>query len=221
MRSTFRTMLVAALALCALGAFTSASASAALPEFEGASTKFTGSGGGVYFETPGGQTYKCETVSITGTITPPKAFTGVVLTFHGPLGCAGFCKHNAHPEEWATSEMKGRIGYLPKPWKGDVGLLLEPVAEPIAECEHYGGSTIKIQGSVIGKLESYGTKEGTTEYVLTFKATDGKEEWRSFEGEEILHELDYLPVVPPGSKQDFSLGATLKLKLEHRLALRA
>ncbi len=216
-RSRSKTLMVALVAVFALAAVASASASAALPEFTGGgATKFTGSSGVLQMtiEEPGGGSYVCKSVSITGTIVPPKSLTGVVVTFHGFNGCA-FCEQTSHKEELVTKEMTGTIGYLSKSSK-TVGLLLTPVAEPIAECFHFASSS-KMQGSVIAKLTPLGASK---EFTLTYEESHGTQSWRKFEGEEVLHSLSLLTVGFPKATE-FALGGSVGMKLEHELKLNA
>jgi hypothetical protein len=187
MRSMLRSTLGVLVAVVALGAFASASASAALPEFRGSfPVAFTGTSNAVGFQEKAYGSYVCSRSSITGEIVGPKEVSNVVVKFIE--GCAGFCKQSVHSGFWETKELKGRIGYLSKK-EHTVGLLLEPVAEPIAKCERNTGNW-KIQGSVIGRLGLVNVKR--TSYKLEYGQTGGVQAVKSFEGEEATHTLQTL-----------------------------
>lgn len=222
MRSTFRTMLVAMVALCALGAVAAASASAALPEFHYLKfpTSFTGAGGEMFFKETGG-TYKCKATSISGTISGPKELSGVVIKFNGKKeggegGCTEFLFQSEHGEEWWTKELKGRIAYLSSTSK-EVGLLLEPVAEPIAKGIHFSVSAATIKGSVIAPITP--VNKGEREFTLQYQqGGEHVQQWTHFEGEEILHELS---IEWGGSKKGFAMEGSMTITLPMEIELLA
>jgi hypothetical protein len=214
MRSVVKRVLVALVAVFAFGALVSASASAALPEFSGVKpTTFTGSGGQVLFEEEGGSKYACQSSSITGTITGPKEVSNIVVKFPG---CASFCATVA-TKALETKELKGRLAYISKAEK-TVGLLLEPVAEPIAECITHAGFAAKIQGSIIGRLGVVNIRQKS--FKLEFQKEGEKQRWRHFEGEALLHELQILRVPFP-SPFALRLESTMTLSTAHEIEIMA
>jgi hypothetical protein len=188
MRLTTRATLCLTVAMMLLVGST-AVASAALPEFATLGSKpttFTGKSGSIRMETTTGDAWVCESSSISGEIVPPKELRKVIIQFKGPIGCGGFCRQNAHLGYWETRELKGSIGYTNKATKL-VGLLLEPVSEPVANCQPISGIyPEKILGSIIGSsLQKIGERK------LTFSWTQSKgvQTVKHFEGEETMHSL--------------------------------
>jgi hypothetical protein len=217
MRPVFRRVLVAVLAVIAVGAFASASASAALPEFIGnLPTTFTGSGGEISIEEETGSKYICKSSSITGTISGPKEVSKVTVKFPG---CTSFCATTA-TKALETKELKGRIAYISKTQK-TVGLLLEPVTEPVAECVFHSGVTAKIQGSIIGQLGGLNTKRKSPfELNFTAAGSNGRQSVQHFEGEALLHNLQILrPPFP--SPFAIGLGSQISFSTEHEVEIRA
>jgi hypothetical protein len=204
MRSTFRTMLVAVLALCALGAFASASASAALPEIKPytANELITGAGGAVSFES-GSAIYDCNSSSFTGTMVGPKELAKVVLTMNCGEG-EKFCLQG-HEGKWVSHELKGRLGYISKASKS-VGLLLEPAVAggPIATCENPFGLNIEIKGSVIASFAPPGEFRNVE---LKYEGYQGKQALTHFEGEEVVRHLER----KNGFEGVFSMRTTITL----------
>jgi hypothetical protein len=199
----------------ALGAVTSASASAALPEIRPyvANEAITGTGGIVDFESASHAVYVCNSSSFAGTMVGPKELVKVVLT----MNCAGdtpFCLQG-NEGKWASHELKGRLGYISKTSK-TVGLLLEPAAAggPIATCENPVGLTIEIRGSVIAAFPSRGPFK---EVALKYEGANGKQALTHFEGEEALHELDR----KNGYEGVFSMNTTMNLKFKEAKEIQA
>jgi hypothetical protein len=193
MRSTFRRALVALLAVTAIGALVAASASAAFPEFKVSGgkfpTTFTGTSPAVHIQVRGGGGYTCTSSSITGEIVGPKEVAKVIIKFIGPSDCSGFCRQKTL-EAWETKELKGSIGFIEK-GVSRVGLLLEAAAEPIATCTTPGGrGTEKLQGSIIGELGP--TSVMRKAFTLNYQQLEGRQNFRHFEGEEVLHDLQIL-----------------------------
>jgi hypothetical protein len=207
-----RTALVALVAVSALGAIISASASAAWPEFTGHKfpVKFTGSTSEhVVFQGSEG-TEICAESAITGEVVGPKEVGKVVVTFsHCNVQVCG----QGEFEKWKTKELKGRIGYLSEKEKS-AGLLLEPVAQPFAKCTSIGGKSNNIEGSIIGKLGP--NKISTKSYQLQYSGFPEKhQQWRHFEGEEVMHSL------MRGPSNELTVSTNVQLTMEAELELRA
>jgi hypothetical protein len=204
MTHRYRTMLGTLVAVFALGALASASASAALPEFSPKShIKFTGTFGGGEIREPSGS-YSCSTGSMSG----ETANGNEVAKVHIKFVCKGFCtSHGEKLGTWETSELKGRLGYVNKT-KKEVGLLLEPVTGAVSECEYFAAPA-KVLGSIIGKLTPVNVS--TTNYTLTYEQVEaGVQSIRHFEGEELLHTLELLP---SGFTKPRTLGLTGTMSL--------
>jgi hypothetical protein len=186
MRSTFRGVSLALIAVFAFGALAAASASAALPEFKPEGRKypvtFTGKGGSVGLQENGGGSYACTGSSMTGEIVGPKQLANVVLKFTG--GCSGFCRQTG--EEWKTKPLNGTLGYLSQKYH-TVGLLLEAATEPVATCEHLGRGTFKVEGSFISELGP--TNSFGKSFTLRAQQKEGRQAIQSFEGESLVHNL--------------------------------
>jgi hypothetical protein len=214
MKAVLRGMTGALVATCALAVLASASASAALPEFRGGTPTFTGSGGTVTIEEvlEGGETgkYTCTSSSISGQIVGSKEVAKVTAKFM----CASFC-HNTEGV-WEAKELKGRIAYISKASK-TVGLLLEPVTQPITECSH-GATSAKIKGSIIGAIGPVNMSQ--TGFNLTYQQTKGIQGLRHFEGEETLHNLEILPAGFPLARS-FGLGSAMSLTTQKAIEIEA
>jgi len=220
MKSMFRQMLVAFLAAFAVVALASASASAALPEFHGAKfpVTFTGTSGSVTLRERYGGSYICVGSSITGEIVGPKELAKVVIKFKENAvsgDCHGFCEQPGVKGGWETKELKGRIGYLSKQSKL-VGLLLEPVAQPVAKCEQLGVGPTTIQGSIIGQIGP--VLRSSKAYELRFAQLNGVQELTRFEGEEVTHNLER---VYPGQTHELGLRDILKLTMSQQVEILA
>jgi hypothetical protein len=147
MRSMFRSVLLALTGVLVLGAIASASASAALPEFQhGGKTlekavKLSANSGWGSIESTGGVSLKCEGESLAGETHGAKEVANVVIKFFGcgwtVLGQHTICTSpGAKVGEVVTAQLLGRLGYLSKESKW-VGLLLQPSkGEQIAECDY-------------------------------------------------------------------------------------
>ncbi|HEY2142123.1 MAG TPA: hypothetical protein VGG98_08685 [Solirubrobacteraceae bacterium] len=189
MKSITRPLLVALLATFAVGAFASASASAARPEWEGQkNVSFTGTTGPFTFEEAGGAIYGCAGGSISGQTSGTKEVTKVLVKFV----CGNneeFCtKNGLKYNEWETHELKGRLGYLNKAQR-TVGLLLEPVAGHVADCERKSIQAVDaILGSVMAPITPVGPR--SNKFTLSYNQKHGIQEPLHFEGEEALHNLE-------------------------------
>jgi hypothetical protein len=196
MRSTFRGVSLALIAVFALGALASASASAALPEFTGTENgkhpvAFTAKSGAVGIQINGGGSLQCIHSSTTGEIINTKEVAKVVIKFEEG-DCASystFCGQIGHSHFWESNELKGRIAYISKEKGGNrIGLLLEPVTGLFAKCEKPIGQGIeKIQGSILGEISP-----GSAPFHLRYTQSGGKQSLTHFEGEEVLHGLEII-----------------------------
>jgi hypothetical protein len=206
-RSRCRTSLLALLALLALGATASASASAALPEFSPEGTT----------KTPVKFSLKSSLVTIQsdnfvidlgrygegyGEIVGPKEVQNVVLTLSEPTNECSTDKNKLTFEK-----LKGRLGYVNKA-KHEVGLLLEPekAGANVLECN---GLFFKwIGGSAIGTTEPV-NKPGKRFFLGFQGGSEYHQLVQSFEGEEARHDLTAL-----FSGHDYSSYLTMGLELE-------
>jgi hypothetical protein len=211
MRHKLKSGFVLLVAVLALGAVGVSSASAALPEFREAKfpETFTGSGGQFTMSEGASGSFSCKSSTITGAITSHTEVAKVVIEFH----CQFFCKNSGtfQDEVLETKELKGRIAYLEKA-KRKVGLLLEPVAGPVANCQ-YAGAGAEILGSVIPEI----TASNGNKLTLTFKRTQEKQQWLHFEGEEATHNLELAPV-GLGSRQ-IALETTMTLTVPNEVVI--
>jgi hypothetical protein len=218
MRFISRSAFLALVAVCALSAVGLASASAALPAF-GPSTfipaKFSGTAKGtIKFEETAGK-YSCSGVSsISGSIASSTSLTGVVIKFDCESGSSIICQRPLKILE--TRELKGRLGYVTKPTK--VGLLLEPVAEPIASCTAFDGVPAEIKGSLLGEITPVNSLTKT--FTLHYTESGGTQTLRHFEGEEVLHNLTKL-LAGESKASNFGYEGTLTFTTEHDMELKA
>jgi hypothetical protein len=189
MRFISRSALVAFVVVFAMIAMAAASASAALPEFNHAKTeKFQGSFGTTIFEEVSGSIWDYEPATISGgEVTGSKEVGNLVITFTG--GSAGACSNQGEKKELVTNKLHGRLGYINKA-KTEVGLLLEsPSGQAIVQCKNSKFGEEWYAGSVIGRITP--VNKPTSEFTLEFKQTHGIQELRKFEGEEVLHSLEF------------------------------
>jgi hypothetical protein len=192
-RSRCRTLLVALAAVFAVGALASASASAAFPEFtlphkleKPIPVAFTAvSNGKVIFQW-GPNAVECESSSMSGEIINEKEVAKIVIKFTHICATVNFCRQSGHEGYWETKELKGRIAYVNKAAK-EIGLLLEPVAQPFAKCNLSGGLGFEtFQGSIIGHIY----QETPAHFGLAYAQSRGKQGLTKFEGEEAVHQLE-------------------------------
>jgi hypothetical protein len=177
--------LVSALALAAVAA------SASALEFRSGKypVTFTGTGNATTFQEHGGGLYTCNSSSISGEITGPNEVSKVVMKFNGVVGCNGFCRQSPKTGVWETKELKGRLGWIKKS-TSEVGLLLEPVTQPIANCERAVSQKWKLQGSLIGQITPVRETWGTVNpFLVSLEELEGRDGIRQFEGEEAVHAL--------------------------------
>jgi hypothetical protein len=222
MKSKWRSGLVALLIALASSA-TAASASAALPEFSASKypVTFTGRAPTTFLQDEGSG-YTCnngvppeEGLSVTGQIVGPKELAKVFIKF---VSCKGLWK------KCETKELKGRIAYLPGEGHR-VGLLLESVKEPVAECTgvRFGiAEPAKITGSIIGELEP--VSKTSTEFHLRYTMVypESHQRFERFAGEELAH---YLAIQWNGAGTPARLGVEgvggPKLRMAERVELKA
>jgi hypothetical protein len=168
-----------------------ASASAALPEFEGpfpkhfvASQLKTGK-----LETVGGNTVECSGGSALGFIRSEKDLlvSGSGITYTGCAG-AGFgqgkCQSTSTEGEITTSQLLGLLGYINKAAK-EVGILFEPDnAAPdfsTFKCKTIlGEETLLVKGTVVCPITPVNT--ATDSYALNCNQEKGVQKPLGFEG---------------------------------------
>jgi hypothetical protein len=167
----------------------SASASAALPEFLGTfPTKYTGSLGVTTFETKGKLTATCKNSQVSGEITGPKAgaFEFVFKECATPFG-------NCHTTGQANGTMhipgKIELVYTKKP---DVGFVFSPTTVPIPSKMECIEKTLVIlelllRGGVITLISTTNVK--TTKFELNIKQKGGVQEYFKYEAGETSKEL--------------------------------
>jgi len=204
-------VLAALVAVFAMSALASASASAALPEFVPTykgGNKLTGSNGKVGFNLEQFGDVECSANSATGSISGPKEISNLVIKFSGCGGegrSALLCG-----EKWETKPLTGTLGFLSKANK-EVGLLLKSATGPVAECQTTYKQ--KILGSVIGSIIQLHAKT----FRLTFETNGWKQQLTKFEGEELTHTLEW--EYPVKSTQDMAMGTTMELTTEKNFEL--
>lgn len=201
----FGLCLTVALAVCAIA---TAAASAEAPEFKfsGENDRFSSKGGALKLETTKGEVVKCERATATGAVEPIgghntvkdflPVFKGCTATI---LGKVYKCKSSgASEEEIKGFGLQAELGWLSKS-KEEVGILLGPETgrannsnDLFAEFECTRVSetvTVKIKGSVIGKITpvnaAVGPAETTKFFEVKFTKGEAKGEAgvKSFEGE--------------------------------------
>jgi hypothetical protein len=239
MRSRFKTLplaMVAILALCALGA-SSASALESKPRLEpapkeGKTTPFTGTGGSVVLHAQGilGESaIECEKSSMTGEFVTAKKIQNTVLTISG-CKVAGLMKfgNKGSTETIKTEPLTGELGYLSNTKGAEpiVGLMLgkeykKGEARPIwasKAIEYLGGSEAgwgPITGERIGAItpvNSSRKKEEKQGYTLTFTSgTFGREpSWTKFEGGLAEQQLFWDESEKKETKLDFAFTEEVK-----------
>ncbi len=188
MKSIYRTVGLGAIAVLAFSGLVATSASAALPEFSVSNAVANVSISTANFETSTGAAWGYRGSSGLGTsISGSKEISNLVLTFSEPLG-KGAC-HNTKEFTLVTNKLHGRLGYINKA-KTEVGLLLEPNTQPLVTCTNELWGTQEYRGSVIGRVAPVNTP--TKELTVTFQyLSHGKQLIQKFEGEEVLHSLEF------------------------------
>ena len=184
--SRAKLVVVAAMAIVAISALASASASA-LPEFLPTTTKakFTSTSGPGTLETSAKEQINCSADTNEGQILSATTFD-VTIKF---TGCKAFGIANCSTTGAASGELvvkaTATLGYLSKTAK-TVGAKLN-VTEFEFTC---AGGLVKgkVKGAVIGQLTPVNKKTKTGELIL--KQTGGENEFQHFEGEATLSKLE-------------------------------
>jgi hypothetical protein len=185
MRSRFRTVLLMLVALSALGAFASASASAVLPEFKPARgkfpIKFEASTGAPRLERADGVEWWFTHVHLTGEISGPQTVTNVTFTFeegHKPNPRCYSGPEKEHKLIWTN--LTGRLGYLNKTFKS-VGLRLAPGGQHFGECKWENIIPAEFVGALTGQLGEFSKMAST--FNLKYQQTRGLQVLLALEGE--------------------------------------
>ena len=177
-------------AMFAMSAIAIASASAALPEFDGPfPNQFTGTQiGEGKLETLGGRTVACTGGSASGTIQAAKhllvkgiLYTGCKSTTFG----AGKCQNGSTEGDIITLPLLGLLGYIKLTTPKEAGVLFEPDngIDHFAsfKCKTLiGEETITVKGTTICHISPINTKG--TKYTLECKETNGMQEPSLFDG---------------------------------------
>jgi hypothetical protein len=172
------------MAILALSAVASATASATLPEFSPASgvTLKGKAVGNAILETKSGTKVKCTGGSSGGEVTAEKTVSKVKIIFTGCESSGFKCKTpGAASGELVTEELTGTLGYISKAGK-EVGILFKPTSgTKFIEFECVGGIVkTQVTGSVICPIKPVNTK--TTKFTLLCKQTKGVQSPLKFEG---------------------------------------
>jgi hypothetical protein len=182
MRSRCRTLLVALVAVLAFGALASAAASAAWPEFRYTSKypdKFKGTINPPMFDTVFGRPWGYHGGTISGEITGPNSLKNITLTF--VEGSESWSCNNREHKGLVLEGLTGRLGYINKA-EHKVGLLLQPVKQPIANCtEPLYGRNRMYMGDIIAPITQVNTLQ--TKFELRYNQVKGIQDPLWFEGE--------------------------------------
>ncbi|MBA3808582.1 MAG: hypothetical protein H0X28_09355 [Solirubrobacterales bacterium] len=185
----FKTVLVVLVAVLAVSALVSASASAATcttkPCFTGPyPNTFITTSGAFTRETSGGTRVKCSGPGSTegAEITAEKYLKVKALVFKG-CETGGFKCNTAGAKqgEIKTNELEGILGYVSKATK-TVGVDLKPKGGGnVAKFECTAFITVIIRGSIIGAITPINIE--TTKYRLVFNEAKGKQQLQNLEGQ--------------------------------------
>jgi hypothetical protein len=171
------------LAVVALSAIASATASAALPEFNPGSTgtKFTGTSGAGTLSTAAKATLiECTSDEVKGELTGAKKQGTAKIDFKGckSFGIVG-TKSLGDAEGVILVEALLELCYINKANK-EVGVLTEvPSSKPVHV--EVAGKLLIILGDAVGVLKAAAV-EPTTKYTITYKQKGGKQEPAGCEG---------------------------------------
>lgn len=171
---------IAVLAVCAT---TTASASAALPEFVPSPMPFTAKSGAVSLETVSKAKISCTSDTATGEVTGPKAGTATIKLSGCELVTLGLTCNTvgAPPGEITTVSLLMALGYISAP-KKEVGLdLSTATGGPLMEfvC---GPLKVLVEGSVIGKVTPVNKLiKPPAHFTLKFAQSAGKQKPTHFE----------------------------------------
>jgi hypothetical protein len=212
---------LALLAVCAITAVATATASAALPEFSKTGATVTGEAvGGTTFETKGGTKVACTGGSTsTGKIASEKTITGMKIAFTGCKSSGFACTtEKAKEGELITNAVVGKLGYINSA-KKEVGLLIAPEKEGgnffTFNCV---GSLIKVvfTGSVICPITPINTLTKEKKWVC--KQTKGVQSVTKFEGgPEDFHKI----AINGGAAEQAALEGTFIIKTSVALEIKA
>jgi hypothetical protein len=159
----------AVLAMVAVSAVASATASAAAPEFT-VKTKFTDTSGSGTLALTGGNTIVCRKDKSSGEITGGKTVTDTIefeeCTIFGFIGAESLGASN----EKIIVKAKGELCFISESAK-QVGMFLEP--EPVHI--EAAGALAKVEGTLVGEVTPSGRKTKTGE--LKIKTSGGKQEF--------------------------------------------
>jgi hypothetical protein len=158
-----RTVLLAIVAVFAMSAIASATASAALPEQSPATGKFTGTSGASTFETKSGEKVTCKEDKISGESTSVKTSTSKI-TFKG---CEAFglkCNSSGAGSGEIVLNVTGLLVYISETEK-KVGLINTLTAELTIKCTAF--QTLKVKGSTLCPITPVNTKTKTYSVVCT------------------------------------------------------
>ncbi len=164
---------------------------ATLPQFHELATGKLFAGGSVGTQVAFGreaEVVKFKKAQWEGEITGPSEVKVRELKFTEPLYGLG-----EHPCLNGTEVLKitgliGRLGYINKA-KKEIGLILEPKTQPFVKCENSHSGPEEYTGSVIGKVEIPG--ESSFSHEIAYKQEKGKQFITKFEGEEVIHSLEW------------------------------
>jgi hypothetical protein len=200
-RRTMKRIKLLGLTVVAVFAFSAvavASASAALPELVGVTSK--GTVGGTIegaskaetktvLETKNGSKVTCNTAKSTGgKATNTKESTGNKVTFTGCVESifGGKCENTATAGEIVTNTLKGVIGYVEGSAKKEVGLELTPESTAqFVTFECTGGfAKIEVKGAVIGQLGAgqFNLHEKALNLVFVKGTNKGEQKIKQLEG---------------------------------------
>jgi hypothetical protein len=179
-----RTLGLCCIAVFALSAGVTASASATLPEFVGPSPiPFTSKSGITTLETVKKATITCKSDKGSGEVTGPKSGT-IKITFAGcefvTIGVV--CNSTGVPPgEIVTARLVMTLGYINGP-KKEVGVdLSTATGGPLMEFS-CGGLRVIVDGSVIGKITPVNkTVAPPSHFALRFTQAGGKQKPTKFE----------------------------------------
>ncbi|MDX6588937.1 MAG: hypothetical protein QOI84_211, partial [Solirubrobacterales bacterium] len=199
MKRKIGSMALSLVAVLLLGGIATASASAATfaaePSFP---VSFTATGGKGTLETKAGRKVTCLKSTGSGEVSGAETVVKVAVAFQG---CAAKvevvaeqgaevvpCQTGLVPGEITTKSIKGKPVDI-NAAKTEAGLLLEPEGELFAEFNCGGAVTLKVKGSIIGKVPNAQLNEFRTSLNLEFKAKKGTPEPNQVEGAGEKHVL--------------------------------
>jgi hypothetical protein len=175
---TIKLVGAALMAVVALSAIASATASAALPEFLPGSGTFTSTSGAGTLAIQGGNTITCSSDTNSGSITGPKTVT-VTIDFKG---CVLFGFVGAHSLEDASGvilvKATGTLCFIKQASPLQVGLKLTITPVHIEA----GGQLAKVEGTLYGEVTPLNVNQ-TGPYKLILEQSGGLQKIKNCEGE--------------------------------------